>query len=146
MKGITFHTIFDALPAPLTELKLELVSFSADHDVNKQYDLDKTGEKQVLDILGQKVDINEVKNNDQETFITITSAENLVLTRVYLIADGKQLSLEETIDDQYDKNSDGQITYQRTLRFLGTGDDLRLDVHRMSYAKDYHAVVDIPLD
>ena len=49
MKGITFHTIFDALPAPLTELKLELVSFSADHDVNKQYDLDKKGEKQVFD-------------------------------------------------------------------------------------------------
>lgn len=146
MKGITFHTIFDALPAPLTELKLELVSFGADHDVNKQYDLDKKGEKQVLDILGQKVVIDEVKNNDQETFITIISAENLVLTKVYLIADGKQISLEETIDDRYDKSSDGQITHQRTLRFMGTGDDLRLDVQRMSYAKDYHEVVDIPLD
>ena len=130
----------------MTELKLELVSFSADHDVNKQYDLDKKGDKQVIDILGQKVVIDEVKNNDKETFITITSAENLVLTKVYLIADGKQISLEETIDDQFDKNSDGQITHQRTLRFIGTGDDLRLDVHRMSYAKEYHEVVYIPLD
>lgn len=146
MKGITFHANFDALPAPLTELKLELVSFSADHDVNKQYDLDKKGEKQVLDILGQKVEINEVKDNGKETFITITSAENLVLTKVYLIADGKQVSLEETVDDQYEKSSDGLVTHQRTLRFLDTGEDLRLDVQRMSYTRDYNEIVDIPLD
>jgi hypothetical protein len=146
MKGITFHTNFDALPSPLTDLKLELVSFSADHDVNKQYDLDKKGGKQILDILGQKVEINEVENNNKETFITITSADNLVLTKVYLIADGKKIPLEQTIDDQYDKSSDGQITHQRTLRFVGTGDDLRLYVQRMTYAKDYHKVVNIPLD
>jgi hypothetical protein len=39
MKGITFHQKFDALPKDLKELKLELVSSAADHDVQKQVEL-----------------------------------------------------------------------------------------------------------
>ena len=146
MKGITFQSDFDALPTPLTELNLELVSFSADHDVNKQYELAMGEKGQVLDILGQEVEINEIRTTQGETLITLTSKESVVLTKVHLLADGKQISLEETIDDQYDKSMDGSITHRRTLRFLGTGEKLQLDVQRLAYAKNYNQVIPIPID
>lgn len=146
MNGITFNTDFDALPAPLKELKLELVSFGADHDVNKHYKLDQANQGQVLDILGQKVEINEIKVTETETFITLSSEASLVLTKVYLLADGKQIALEETTTDEYEKGLDGIIKHKRTLRFLGAGEDLQLDVLRMTYSKNYNEVIDIPLD
>lgn len=146
LKGITFHSDFDALPAPLNELKLELVSFSADHDVNKQFKLDPEKNDLVVEILGQNVEINEIKRTPAETLVTITSEESVVLTRVYLLADDKQIALEETIDDQYDKSIDGTIKHKRTLRFLGTGEELQLDVQSMSYTKNYNQLIPIPLD
>ncbi|ACL21614.1 DUF4179 domain-containing protein [Desulfitobacterium hafniense] len=146
MKGITFHTNFDALPASLHELKLELVSFSADHDVNQQYSLNREEKPQVLDMLGQQVEINQIETTHGETLLTLTSEESVVLTKVYLLADGQQIALEETINDDYVKSSDGTIKHQRTLRFLGTGKDLQLDVRRMTYSKNYNKVINIPLD
>ncbi|AFM01315.1 hypothetical protein Desde_3016 [Desulfitobacterium dehalogenans ATCC 51507] len=146
MKGITFQTNFDALPVPLKELKLELVSFSADHDVNQQYNLSREEKNQVLNILGQLVEINSIEATNGETLITLTSEESLVLTKVYLLADGKRIALEETINDDYEKSLDGTIKHQRTLRFPGTGKDLQLEVLRMTYSKNYNKVIDIPLD
>lgn len=145
MKGITFHSDFDALPPDLRELQLELVSFSADHDVNKQFKLERKDENQVLNILGQKVEVNEIKSSKDETLITINSEENLILTKIYLIIDGERIPLEQTIEGAYDKMSDGIITHKRTLRFLGTGDELNLDVQRMTYSKKYNRVIEIPL-
>ncbi|SHN78841.1 DUF4179 domain-containing protein [Desulfitobacterium chlororespirans] len=146
MKGITFHTNFDALPASLQELKLELVSFSADQDVNQQYSLNREEKPQVLDMLGQQVEINKLEETHGETLLTLTSEESVVLTKVYLLADGQEIALEETINDDYQKSLDGTIKHQRTLRFLGTGKDLQLDVRRMTYSKSYNKVIDIPLD
>jgi len=143
MKGITFHSEFDALPTPLTDLKLELVSLIADNDVNERFKLEKD---QVLEILGQNVMINDIRTSQNETFITITSQEDLTLTKVYLIADGRQIPLEETVDSQFNKSPEGEITHTRTLRFLGTGEDLLLEVKSMSYAQYYNQLLQIPLD
>ncbi|MEL1135107.1 DUF4179 domain-containing protein [Desulfitobacterium sp. THU1] len=146
LQGITFHSNFNALPAPLNDLKLELVSFGADHDVNQKFRLQTSQENQTLDISGQNVEINEIVVKERETLITLTSEESVVLTKVYLIADGKQIVLEETIDDQYDKGPDGIIKHQRTLRFQGVGEELELDIKSMTYMKDYNEVINIPLD
>ncbi|AGA69925.1 hypothetical protein Desdi_2502 [Desulfitobacterium dichloroeliminans LMG P-21439] len=146
LKGITFHRDFNALPAPLNDLKLELVSFGADHDVNQRFKLQTGKENQTLDVLGQNVEINEIVVREEETLITLTSEESVILTKVYLVADGKQIALEETIDDQYDKSSDGIIKHQRTLRFLGMGEGLELDVKSMTYRSTYNEVINIPLD
>ncbi|MGE4273504.1 MAG: DUF4179 domain-containing protein [Desulfitobacterium sp.] len=146
LKGITFHSNFNALPAPLNDLKLELVSFGADHDVNQKYKLQTGKENQTLDVLGQKVEIDKIVVKEQETLITLTSEESVILTKVYLIADGKQIALEETIDDHYDKSAEGIIKHQRTLRFLGTGEGLELDIKSMTYVKAYNEVINIPLD
>ncbi|HVJ50144.1 hypothetical protein [Desulfitobacterium sp.] len=145
LKGITFNSDYDALPPDLNKLQLELVSFSADHDVNKQFKLVSKDKNQVLNILGQKVEVNEVKVFKDETLITVSSEESLILTKVYLIIDGKRVPLKETIEDEYDKQN-GTITHQRTLRFMGAGDELNLDIQRMTYSKKYNQVIEIPLN
>lgn len=60
--------------------------------------------------------------------------------------DGKKVSLEQTIMDKSDKLLDGTIIHTRTLRFLGTGDVLELDVQRMTYSKSNHEMLEIPID
>lgn len=145
MKGITFHSDFDALPPDLSRLQIELVSFSADHDVNKQFNLERNDKDQVLDVLGQKVKINEINESKDDTFITLSSAESLILTKIYLIIDGKKIPLEETIEGEYDK-ADGTMIHKRTLRFKGTGDEMILEIQRMTYTKDYNQVIEVPLN
>jgi hypothetical protein len=145
MKGITFQNNFDALPSDLRRLQLELVSFGADHDVNERFKLDNNEKNQVLDILGQKVEVNEIRKSKGETLITVSSDEKLILTKVYLIIDGKKVPLEETIEGEYQK-TEGKIIHQRTLRFIGTGEELNLDVQRMTYSKRYNHVIEIPLN
>ena len=148
MKGRTFYSDYDPLPQDLENLQLELVRFVAEHDVNQQFRLNKPsdGEKQSLNILGQMVEITRIETSQGETHITISSEESLILSRVYLMMDGKKVSLEQTIMDKYDKLHDGRSIHTRTLRFLGTGDELALDVQRMTYSKSNHEMLEIPID
>jgi len=148
MKGRTFHSDYDPLPVDLENLQLEVVSFVAEHDVNQQFRLNKTsnGEKQSLNILGQVVEVTKIETSQGETHITISSDESLILSRVYLMMDGKKVSLEQTIMGKSDKQYDGTIIHTRTLRFLGTGDELDLNVQRMSYSKSNHEMLEIPID
>lgn len=146
MKGITFHQDYDPLPRDLGSLKLKLVSFSADHDVNKTIDLSEDKENEVVNILGEDIEINKIYEKSGETFVTITTNENTVLTRVYLLIDGKRVELNKTLDGELEKLKDGTILNRRTLAFPGTGDDLKLDIVRMSYEKEYNEVIEISLD
>ncbi len=148
MKGITFHSDYDPLPSDLEQLELELVKFGADHDVNRQFKLGRTNdsEKQKLNILGQIVEIDQIKTSQGETRITISSEESLILSRVYLMIDGQKVPLEETIMDNYDKLQNGTIIHTRTLRFLGAGNELELDVQRMTYSKSYDEILEIPIN
>lgn len=146
MKGITFHQEYEPLPTDLKSLQIKLVSFGADHDVDEVVKLSKENINQSVEILGQNIEINEVYELDGETYITITTEESVLLSRVYLIADGKTVELVETNSDEYDKKLDGTITHTRTLRFKGIGDKLQLDIKRMRYSKIYNEVIDIPIN
>ena len=55
-----------------------------------------------------------------------------------------KVPLEETINDNYEKLMDG-IIHKRTLRFLVTGEDLEQYIQRMTYAKDYNKIIDVPV-
>ncbi len=143
LKGIKFHSDFDALPLDLKQLQIEVVSFAADHDVNDRFRLDITQKNQVVDILGQRVEIHEISQTQDETLVTISSEESLVITKLYLMIDGVKVPLEETMNDHYDKLMDGSIIHTRTLRFLGVGEDLELDIRRMTYARDYNKMIDV---
>ncbi len=96
-----------------------------------------------MKILDQRVEVHEISQTQDETFITISSEESLVLTKLYLMIDGVKVPLEETTNDHYDKLMDGSIIHTRTLRFLGVGEDLALDIQRMTYARDYHKIINV---
>lgn len=146
LQGMRFHADFDPLPETFKHLQLKVVRFAGDHDVNQQFTLDNRGESQTLTILGQKVEIKEIKSLQDKTQVTVSSAEGLILSKVYLLVDGKKVSLEQTIMDDYDKQPDGSIIHRRTLEFSGSGNHLELDVQRMTYTKNYDLILEIPVN
>lgn len=146
MKGTTFEIEYDTLPKDLESLQLELVSFSANHDVNEIVAIDKSKENQNIEIRGQRIEINEVYEANGDTFITITTAENTVLTKVFLLIDGSKKELIETISSDYEKFLEGRILHRRTLHFPGQGNELKFDIQKMAYEKVYNEKINIPLD
>ncbi len=144
--GITFEQEFDALPVNLKDLQLNVVRFSADHDVNQQFQLQLGEMKQPNQIMGQSLVFEQLYPSKGETYLTISSEESVVLTKVYLIMDGKRVNLKETIKDEYDKKADGTVIHTRTLHFPGTGQKYQLDIQRMIYAKTYNKNIVIPID
>lgn len=146
MKGIRFHHEYDALPPGLKQLQIKIISFGADHDVKQRLKLDQNKVDMPVKVLNQDITINKVFETNGDLFVTVTSEESVILTRVYAVMDNKRVSLLETIDERLDKKADGTITRTRTLHFTGSGDDLALDIHRMSYRTTFNKIVDVPVN
>lgn len=146
LKGIKFHSDFDTLPLDLKKLQIELVNFAADHDVNEKFKLNTNQINQVLNIQDQRVEVHEISQINDETLITISSEESLIITKLYLMIDGVKVPLEETINDDFDKRKDATIMHKRTLRFLGAGEDLELYVQRITYSTNYNKSIEVPLE
>lgn len=146
MKGVRFDAEFSRLPTDLKELQIKLVRLSADHEVDRQIKIEKDGNEKSIEIQGENIKINKVYESEGETYITITTKKSVILSRVYLMVDGEKVELYETINDEYDKKEDATITRTRTLRFKGTGNELKLHVKRLRYNTIYDKVIDIPLD
>lgn len=145
-KGITFQKKYDALPADLEKLEIQIVRFVADCDVNEEFKIVKDGDKQSIKVLDQTIEINKVWESKGETYVTITTEENVLLSKVYLLLDGKKVELEETVTDKHEKMEDGTINHTRTLRFNSAGKDLKLDIIRIKYAKNCNQIIEIPID
>lgn len=145
-KGITFHEEYNPLPKDLKSLKLELVSFSGDHDINKTIDINKEIKNEDFRIYNQELLVNKVEKTEGKTLITITTEENIVLTETYLLINDEKIELNRTIDGKYNKLEDGKISYTRTLEFEGAGENYKLDIRRMTYSKEYNKVIDIPIE
>lgn len=143
MKGITFNNNFDALPKELKTLQIKLVSFQSNNKVNEKIELSKEEKDKTIEISGQKVKINNVYDKEGKTYVTITTEEDVVLSEVYMIIDGKTIELKETSQGEHDKKTDGIITYTRTLCFEGSGDKLTLEVKGIKYNKIYNKIIDI---
>jgi len=145
LDGIKFQCEYDALPQEVKSLELKLARFSADHDVNEVFNIIGGNEVQKLNVKGQEIIINKLLESNGNTFVSITTQEGTVLTRVYLDTDGEQLELSRTTDDKYEKLNDGRILHTRTLEFAGTGTDCKLDIRRMTYSKEYDKSIDVPV-
>lgn len=145
-KGIRFHSEYDALPGDLKSIQLNIVSFSLDRDINTKADINKGSNNQQVKALGQNIEINQVYESERNTFITITTREDIVLTKVGLIVDGERISLKETINSDLKKLEDGEIMHTRTLRFPKTGSKYQLSIEKMTYTQPYNKIIDIPLD
>ena len=146
LDGITFYQDFDALPIDLKKLQIELISIAADHDVNQQVELRRNVPDRAIDILGQKIKINTLYEANGDTYITITTEDSVILTRVNLIMDGRQVDLRETNTDTYEKKADGTVNHTRTLHFPGTAKELQLNIQRMKYSKTINQFINIPVD
>lgn len=146
MKGITFHQDYDPLPENLQKLQLKLVRFEVDQDVNQVLNLDKSKTERSLHLLNQQLTINKIEEKKGDTYITFTSEDSMVLSKVYLLADGKRIPLQNTMTDHQDKTPKGIVLHTRTMHFEGTGQKLQLDIKRMKYAKTYNEVIDIPVE
>lgn len=146
LKGITFKQEFDALPDGLRELEARLVRFGAEHVVGEQFALPKGELPAAITVLGQSITVNAVREARVDTFVTITSEESVILSKVRLLLDGAEAGLEETIDSSYEKMTDGTILHTRTLHFPGIGEEMRLDIRRMKYAKNYDERISIPVE
>lgn len=81
-----------------------------------------------------------------KTYVTITTMKGVLLSKVYMLVDGKIVDLKNTIEDQENKNSDGSITYTRTLCFEASGKTLKLEIKDMRYTKSYNRLIDIPIN
>ncbi|MGE5422120.1 MAG: DUF4179 domain-containing protein [Ignavibacteriales bacterium] len=146
MNGIRFHQENDALPSGLKQLQIKIVSFGADHDVKERVALDQNKVDVPVEILNQDITINKVFETNGDLFVTVTSEESVIFTRVNAVMDNRRVSLLETIDERLDKKIDGTITRTRTLHFKGLGDDLVLDIQRMSYRTTFNKIVDVPVN
>ncbi|ODA40875.1 DUF4179 domain-containing protein [Desulfosporosinus sp. BG] len=148
LQGIIFNEDYDALPTDLQKLEIKLVSLGTDHQVNQSFTLKRGSDTPALSILGQTIEIKKVYPSEGDTCITLSSEDGVVLTKVYLLIDGRRVSLNNTQDDHYDKIAEGKsgkIVHTRTLHFPGTGQKLELDVQRMTYVKTYNEVINIPV-
>lgn len=146
MKGITFHMDYDALPPDLKKLQIRLKAFGADHDVYRQTELKKEEQSRVIRLLGQNIEINNISEKNGDTYLTITTLDSVVLSRVYLLIDGRKTELQETISDKLNKEPDGTLIHTRMLHFPGMGERLTLDVERMRYTKKYNELINVPLN
>ncbi len=146
LKGITFRYFYDALPDKLTSVQIVVESLLADYDVKQKVALEENGQKQRLEILGQDIEINKVYQSRGSTYVTITTEETAVLTKVYLIVDGKRIELQETITNEMQKLADGKMLHIRTLQFPATGKSYQLDIERMTSVKKYNKIIDIPVN
>jgi len=145
LRGIHFALTYDALPKDTKELQLKLISFGGYHDTNESIRLEK-GQPNKFAIMGQEVWIKDVYESDGSTYITFTTEENVVLSKVYLNIDGERKSLQETIPGEVEKaiaaeESKAIIYYTRTMRFAGTGKELELNIERIKFTKNYDLTI-----
>ncbi|MGF7056801.1 DUF4179 domain-containing protein [Brassicibacter mesophilus] len=145
-KGMRFHSEYDALPEKLDSVQLYIESFSVDRDVNQKVSVNKDLENIEFEVLGQNIKINEVYESDGNTYISITTTEDIILTKVGLIVDGERVSLKETINSDIEKLKDGRMLHNRTLCFPKIGDNYQLSIEKMTYTEMYDKTIEIPID
>lgn len=146
INGISFSKEYDPLPIDINTLQIYVDSITVDEDVKGRFTLDKTAKKQEIELLSQRIEINEVYESDKGAHITITTLEDTLLSRVYLMVDGNKTPLTNTTNQQLIKSPEGTIYHKRTLNFPISGDTYELIVEAISFSEDYDKKIDIPID
>ncbi|MFZ7119972.1 MAG: DUF4179 domain-containing protein [Eubacteriaceae bacterium] len=144
-KGITFEIEYDALPQDLKSLDIKINSISAEHEVHEDYLLDNSIENKEINILKNKIIINKIYQDKDSTYVTITTEDSTMLSKVYLWCDGKKIELKETINYEHNKLEDGTLMITRTLNFPSSGESYSLQIDRITYATDYDEILSIPI-
>ena len=144
MGGSKYNFRFETLPKDTKEIELKLKTFAANEAVNMNVALNKGEKNRTLNILGEEIILNQVYEDHGNTYITLTSRENVFLSNLYLNIDGEEVHLEQTIDEnlvtELEKETK-EILRTRTVEFKGTGQDLELRIKKMRYLKEFDQTI-----
>lgn len=145
LKGITFEREYDALPQDLKSLEIKINRITAEHEINEELPLNDSIENKEINILNNKIIINKIYQDMDSTYVTITTEDSTILSKVYLWCDGKKNELKETINYEHNKLEDGTLMNTRTLNFPSSGESYSLQIDRITYATDYDEIISIPI-
>lgn len=145
-QGISFEGRFDPLPTQLNTLAIKLTGLTISEPVDILVDLQMDGEQEeTITIAGNKIILERLYTENDNTYLTIRTEDDILLEKVYLLIDDKEIPLERTIPGEHQKHGDGRLTYQRTLEFKEKGNKVSLIVKRISYQKGYEELISIPI-
>lgn len=142
--GSKFSQEFDALPELLHSLEIVVESFIVDKDVEASVVLNKEQKGQEMTIEGQRIMIDKIYREEDYTFVTITTKEDILLSSVYLEVDGEKIELEGTDEGEFIKKGN-EIFHTRTLRFPAVGEKYGLIVEKIRYTQSSGEIISIPI-
>lgn len=140
MDGVTFKYNLEALPRGFKKLQIQFLSLTSEHIINKNFKLEKHIQNESINVENKNIEIKKVYEANGNTYITLATESDVILTKVNMIMDGKSIELNKTISASNAKNSNINT---RTLEFIGIGNNLEFNVQRIIYRKNYNEIVDI---
>jgi hypothetical protein len=145
-KGITFKQDFDVLPEDTKSIQILLESVTADYDVDENFALTMDNGEKNIRINNQHIAILDVWESDSQTCVKIRTEDHLYLSEVFLEVDGTKAELAKTVENQTDKLKSGRIERTRTMYFDKSGEDMNLNIKRITYKTDVYQSVKIKVN
>ncbi|KJS87379.1 MAG: hypothetical protein JM58_04430 [Peptococcaceae bacterium BICA1-8] len=146
--GLSFEGRFEPLPEDIKDIKIRINKLPFAKNTEKLVNIDLAVENLKINVEGNDIILKKLDTKNDATYLTIVTGEDILLEKVYLLVDGKKISLEKTIPSELEKHTDKGIgiTYERTLEFLAKGEQYQVLIERISYTKEYNEVIDIPIN
>lgn len=153
MRGINFEIRYDALPKDTKRIDIKLISLSAFEDIKETFELNKGKGNDNISILDTEIIINDIYESEGNTYMKVTTYEDLILSQIRLVMDGVEVEPERTISGQYEKEEEVEIDSLNSIRprtkfrntriieFKGTGENLELKINRVKLNRNYHEVI-----
>lgn len=136
-KGITFEQRFDALPNNTQVLDIKIKNMSIRKKVNKVINLNTDLKNQKEKIEGQSIIIKEVTCDKDSTNITVSTKEHVGIYKLKVLHDNGEAVFDKITKKQYDKIPGEGILYERTFKFAGTGENMKLQIGEIIYTEDF---------
>ncbi|MFZ7103556.1 MAG: DUF4179 domain-containing protein [Peptococcaceae bacterium] len=144
--GHSFQGRFGPLPEDIKSLQIRLNHLPYSQDVQEAASIDYHTENYMLQAAGNDIFLKKLSGKDDSSYLTVVTEDDVLLEKVYLVIDGRKVSVEKTIAGKNEKQPDGRITYERTLEFSGRGEKYELLIERISYTKEYQEIINIPIN
>lgn len=138
------NLFYDALPIDLKDIEIKLLSLGENYDINEKIEITKGDTDIGISTPEVNVTINKAYELDGDTFIDITTDENLILNKVFLDIDGRIVEAEESTSVRsFGILENGKYVdkYTRAVKFNGTGEKLELDIQSVRYKKIYDKII-----
>ncbi|WP_456277010.1 DUF4179 domain-containing protein [Bacillus sp. AK128] len=143
--GSNFEIDYDALPAKLDTLQLNVKEFVGYKEIDATIPLKEKAQEPIKLSEEALLWIKEIKESPDGFEIRIGTDESVLLDKVFIKNKSGQIELQTTIRQEYVKEPSGQIIKERTLLFKTTEQPEELIIGGIHYQKTYNQIIDIPL-